>query len=98
VQPLSGIATLVITGEVDMATSSQFHEDAIACLTANCTTLRLDLRGVTFMDARGIGGLVEIRNAAIKSGHKLIVASPPQAVRRVLDITAMTQVFTVEEC
>lgn len=73
--------TLVVEGELDVATSRELVR---AALEAPAAELRLDLSGVTFIDVSGVRCLLTIRQG-LGTGE-LILLSPHPRVRRVLDL------------
>jgi len=75
--------TVVVTGEVDMATADAMVRAATGAGTALVT---LDLRGVTFFDSAAIHAL--IRLAERYPGSLEVV--PSDQVRRVLDISGLS--------
>jgi anti-sigma B factor antagonist len=75
-EPVSGIVTAA--GEVDIDTAPRF-EDHLLALTG---PIRLDLQGVTFMDASGIRALVRTRDHCERDGRSFSVhACSPQVAR-----------------
>jgi anti-sigma B factor antagonist len=90
-----GVAYLVVTGEVDLANADELREAGEAALTPLAGTLRIDLSGVTFMDSTGLAALIAVRNKA-EPGHVFILEQPTRRVRRILEITGLHEVFTIE--
>jgi anti-sigma B factor antagonist len=90
-----GVAYLVVTGEVDLVWADELRETGEAALTPLAGTLRVDLSGVTFMDSTGLGALIAIQKKAEPS-HVLILEKPTRSVRRVLEVTGLHEVFTIE--
>jgi anti-sigma B factor antagonist len=90
-----GVSYLVVTGEVDLLYADELREAGEAALTPLAGTLRIDLSGVTFMDSTGLAALIAIRNKAEPS-HVFILEKPTRNVRRVLEVTGMHKVFTIE--
>ena len=56
----------------------------------------LDLSGVSFLDSSGIGTLVELRNVATDTGGGLTLRHPSERTARLLQITALDTVFTID--
>jgi anti-anti-sigma factor len=74
--------TVVVSGEVDMATADAMYQ---AVTRAPARRVTLDLRRVTFFDSAAIHALVKITQ---KYASGLAVVPSPQ-VRRVLDISGL---------
>ena len=88
---------IAVTGDLDIATADQLFREANEALRAGApTTLVLDLAGVSFLDSSGIGTLVELRNVAGDTGGALLLRNPSDRTRRLLQITALDTVFSVE--
>ncbi len=84
---------VTVRGEVDMDTAGQLV-DAIGDVAGNAV---VDLSGVTFMDSTGIHSLVRAHEALRERGDDLILRNPSPSVRRVLELTSVIDLFTVEE-
>jgi anti-anti-sigma factor len=95
IQSNEGAATLAVSGELDVATCAELREAGEKAAQEN-TSLRLDLRDVTFIDSSGIGALIAIRNAADAAGVPVVFANPSPKVLSVLEITRLIDVFTIE--
>jgi anti-anti-sigma factor len=54
------------------------------------------MSAVTFIDATTIGALIAIRNDANRGNNTVIIGGPSRCVRRILELTALTQAFTTE--
>jgi anti-anti-sigma factor len=85
---------LVVRGELDIATVDQLLAEARTALdTTTSPALQVDLSGVTFVDSTGLGALVRIRNEAEQHGHEVELVGVRPEVRRVLDLTGLTEIF-----
>lgn len=88
---------LLVSGEVDVATCSELREiGEKSILVEGCSGIRIDLGQVTFIDSSGIGALIAIRNAADSAGVPVVFANPSSKVLSVLNITRLSDVFTIE--
>jgi anti-anti-sigma factor len=93
--PSSATVRVTVVGEIDLATASELHAGLRCALSRQAPDLLdVDLGGVTFMDCTGLGVLVAVRNAAIRSGCQLRVTNPQPIVRRILELTGLLGVFT----
>jgi anti-sigma B factor antagonist len=89
-----GVTFLAISGDIDLATSDEVREAGEKALSELCSTLRIDLSEVGFLDSTGLGALVSIRNAA--GSRPVVLDNATRPVLRVLEISGLDQVFTVE--
>lgn len=79
--------SLRLTGELDVAEADGLIEHAAGMLPAD-GDLVLELDELTFMDSSGVRALVTIAGM-LPSGHRLVLADPTPAVRRVLDLVGV---------
>jgi anti-anti-sigma factor len=92
-------ALLELFGELDIATVSQVA-DAFDRILVDPDGLRhvvVDLRGLTFMDARGISELVRRANDAHQNQHNLAVVRGCAAISRLMEITAVDKLLVLVE-
>jgi len=82
------VASVVVRGEIDMATAPQLREMLQELLQAGATRIVIDCRGLEFLDSSGIGVLVAVRNRLGDDGA-LVLDSPPPHVRKVLQLTGV---------
>jgi anti-anti-sigma factor len=75
-------ATVVLDGEIDIATSPAIWESLMAAINAGNLHLAVDMSGVAFIDAAGIGVLVAAANRAREAGGGLSLLAPSWQVRR----------------
>jgi anti-anti-sigma factor len=81
--------TLVITGELDMASAPDLRQRISELLQPGLERVVLDLSGVEFIDAGGLSVLVEMSKLLAVSGSSLLIRKPSRAVRRLLDLLQM---------
>ncbi len=86
---------LRVTGDIDLYVASAFQERGTAHVRTSPAP-RVDMMGVPFLDSAGLAALVSLAREAQSSGKtlRLRVAGSP---RRVLRITGIDQMITVEE-
>ena len=83
VQRDEAVATIVVSGELDLATVPQLSAIVGVC---DARLLVLDLNAVTFIDSTGVRLLIEADRACAGSGSRLVVLAGDGPVRRVLDL------------
>ncbi|MFC4584860.1 STAS domain-containing protein [Sphaerisporangium corydalis] len=85
-----------VTGDVDISCSPMLRERLLAALGPQRTRLVLDLSGVTFMDASGLGALMAARRRSLLLGGGMRIVAPSSPVRRVLEASGLRSRFPVE--
>jgi anti-sigma B factor antagonist len=91
-----GHVVLEVDGEVDGATAAEL-QSKLAEAIAVSPQLVLDLSKTTFMDSAGLTTLVQARRACVDSGGSVTIRSPQQNVRRVLQITQLDSIISIED-
>jgi anti-sigma B factor antagonist len=87
-------ATVVVRGEVDMATAPQLRDELVALVDGGATRIALDCRGLDFLDSSGIGVLIAVRKRLGDDGS-LTLEAPPAHVRKVLELTGVSEHLTI---
>jgi anti-sigma B factor antagonist len=87
-----------VTGDLDIQTAPEVESLALQHLgDPTIGAVALNLSEVSFVDSTAIGTLVQLRLAAREQGKQLVLAQLSQRVRDVLEITALTTTFDIEE-
>jgi anti-sigma B factor antagonist len=90
---------LAVTGDLDLVTARGLAQAGREVLIGHSQSmLSIDMSEVTFIDAAGVGALVSIRNNARLNDNVVAVTEPSRCVLRILDLTALTAVFTTTSC
>jgi anti-sigma B factor antagonist len=90
-------ATLLrLTGELDIASAPRLVETMRSLSVADMRHVRLDLTELTFIDASGIGVLVQVRMLVHGHGGRLTLHGIRPLLRRLLVITGLTSAFELE--
>jgi anti-sigma B factor antagonist len=84
------VATVLIRGEIDVATAPQLRELLHELVQDGAKQIVLDCHALGFLDSSGIGLLVATRKRLGDDGQ-LVIESPPSHVRKVLELTGVTQ-------
>ena len=87
-------ASVVVRGEVDMATAPQLRETLLGLVDDGASKIALDCRGLEFLDSSGIGVLIAVRNRLGEQGS-LTLEAPPAHVRKVLELTGVSEHVTI---
>ena len=88
--------TVVLTGEIDLTTSQRVREALLSIANSGEHRVVVDLGNVTFMDSTGLSALVAARKRFGTIDGEIILRSPSPNVLRVLEISGLTRVFTIE--
>ncbi len=83
-----GIATVVISGELDLITRSQLSEALSLILRRKPRRLILDMARTSFMDC-GSARLIAEAGQHVPGLGRPVIRHPSRAVRRVLELTAL---------
>lgn len=59
----------------------------------DATRVVLDLHGVSFMDAQGLGSMVDTHRRALAAGGSVRLVAPSSSVRRLLALTGCDRMF-----
>jgi anti-anti-sigma factor len=84
-ESVAGVDVLRVGGEIDIATGHEFAERLDQALRSG-RALVLDLRGVSYIDLRGIKAIETAAASASRAGQRLVVASSSSLFRRLLTI------------
>jgi len=91
----NGAAVVVaVTGEVDITTSPRLS----ACLDTAARSghdLVIDLDGVSFIDASGLGALVRAANVSARWGATVVLRRPSALVQKMLAVAGLDDVLPV---
>jgi anti-sigma B factor antagonist len=79
-------ATVVLDGDIDISTCPAIRRFLSAAISDGHAHLAVDMSGVAFIDAAGIGVLVAAANRAREAGGGLSLLAPSWQVRRLLDV------------
>jgi anti-sigma B factor antagonist len=88
-----GSQVISVTGELDIATAEQAYayiSDVIDCWPA---PVGVDLAGLTFCDASGLGALARVARHARQAGRQLKLISAPPSLVKIMRITGLDRTF-----
>jgi anti-sigma B factor antagonist len=90
-------ALIELRGELDIATAPQVAKvlDGVAPDADGVRHVIVDLRKLTFMDARGIHELTRQNDYARQNRHNLAVVRGPKAVQRLFALTAVEETLVL---
>ncbi|MGO9191046.1 MAG: STAS domain-containing protein [Streptosporangiaceae bacterium] len=85
----AGTEILSMPAELDLVTSEGVVEQGYAAIARSARLLLLDLTGLSFCDARGLGAFVRIANHADAAGCRFGLIAPRPRVEKVLRISGL---------
>ena len=84
---------VVATGELDLAATPELSTILLMAAEAPGTTVVLDLAGVEFIDSTALGTILKAGSEIESAGKTLRVVCPGGPVRRLLEMTNLTNRF-----
>jgi anti-sigma B factor antagonist len=85
----TGQATVTFAGELDTASADQACEYVRDAVDAHGGQVLLDMAGLSFCDARGLGALVRMSRHAGQAGSSLHLVAPPPRLVKIIRITGL---------
>jgi anti-sigma B factor antagonist len=83
-----GTHTLVLSGELDMATTPGVEAVIVGC-AASARRLTVDLSKLTFMDSTGLGLMLSAQQLCQASGAEFALVPGPRNVQSVFEVTGL---------
>jgi anti-sigma B factor antagonist len=90
---LDGSQVVSVTGELDIATADQAYAYLSDVIDHGYAPLSVDLGGLTFCDASGLGVLARTANHAREAGRQLKLTSARPSLVKIMRITGMDSAF-----
>lgn len=93
---VDGAWTLVrVTGQLDIATAPMLDQRLVEAQVDDAQRILIDLDGIEFVDALGLGVLLAAyRRAQLTGGEVAVVCGTPR-IRTVLDQAGLTRILTI---
>lgn len=86
-------ALIAVTGELDAIASLQLRWRTNDALAAGCHHISVDLTGLTFIDAAGLGALVRLRRTVQHYGGSLTLVGFGATFRRACKLAGLPESF-----
>lgn len=87
---------VTVSGELDVATSPRLRRQLDDAVDAGARDVRVDLSLVGFMDSSGLGALMAVQHRLQACDGRITIVGAAPPVRRILEITALDEVFVLE--
>lgn len=94
VETLPDAVVLAVSGDLDPHTAPELERRLADCLADPATEVVVDLSEVPFVDSSGLRVLLTALQA-LGDARRLVLRDPQPAVRRVVDLAGLGEVFDV---
>ncbi|MGH3277556.1 MAG: STAS domain-containing protein [Trebonia sp.] len=88
-----GRATVRVRGELDIATADQAYAYLRDVVESQDGPVTMNMSGLSFCDAAGLGALARVAGYARRSGRSLKLTAARPALLRIMAITGMDEAF-----
>jgi anti-sigma B factor antagonist len=89
----NGYQIVSVTGELDIATADQAYSFISEVIDGRLAPVTVDLSGLTFCDASGLGVLARAARYARQKGRQLGLASARPSLLKIMRITGLDRAF-----
>lgn len=93
----SSVKIIHPSGILDSQNANNLLEEIKQSLSSNYRNILIDLKDVSFMDSSGLGALVMSLKSTREVGINLVLCSPNEQIKMLLELTNMNQVFEIVE-
>jgi anti-sigma B factor antagonist len=87
-----GAPIVVVSGELDISNAATLEATVAVLAAQRPQRLSFDLSGLRYMDSAGVAVLL----GAVSKFKEVRLLEPSQAVRRIVEITGLTEVLSVD--
>jgi len=91
-----GLAVVTLAGEIDLYSEPSLHAVLQEAIAVQAPAVVIDMALVPFCDARGLGQLAATANSLRQAGGLLSIRAAPDTLRRLFQITGLTDALHVE--
>ena len=93
-----GQAIINVPQELDVIASRDVYDDVTATINDNTVErLVFDLSRTDFMDATGLGTMLDLHNQSQEADKPFRLINPRPAITKILEMTGLTSVFIIEK-
>jgi len=89
----NGYQIVSVTGELDIATAEQAYSYLSEVIDGRQAPVTVDLSGLTFCDASGLGVLARAARYAQQKGRQLMLTSARPSLVKIMRITGLDRAF-----
>jgi anti-sigma B factor antagonist len=84
---------IIVSGELDIATAEQAYTYISEVIDSRTAPVSVDVAGLTFCDAAGLGALARLARHAREAGRQLSLTSPRPSLLKIIRITGLDRAF-----
>jgi anti-anti-sigma factor len=88
-----GYQVIWVNGELDIATAEKAYSYISGVIDGRPAPVTVDLSGLTFCDASGLGVLARIARHARQAGRQLRLTSPRPSLLKLMRLTGLDRAF-----
>ena len=89
---------VALAGEIDLYTAPRLQTELMSVLSVNKPAqIVVDMSAVEFCDSTGMNVLLAAHRVATEHGGELTLAAPRPSVRKILEVTGLQSVFTIDD-
>ena len=89
----NGYQIVSVTGELDIATAEKAYSYISEVIDGRPAPVTVDLSGLTFCDASGLGALARVARHAREAGRQLMLTSVRPSLLKIMRITGLDRLF-----
>lgn len=90
------LVEIVVAEDLDVASVPRVRERLEDALRLRPARLVVDLGRCPFMDGSGLAALLTVHRQALRQGAEFVLRNPDARVRRLIALTGLAKVFSVE--
>lgn len=87
---------LFITGEIDIYTAQEFKERLYRAVDSNRKDLKIDCRGLNYIDSTGLGIFVGALKKTRQNGNDIYVENLKDNIKKLFLITGLDKLFIIQ--
>ena len=96
VDATDGDARIKVRGDLEFGTAATLRIAFVDAARQGYDRLVVDVAELDFIDSTGLSLLVQAKQRIESEGHTFVLRGPSERVRRVLEISGLTPLFTIE--
>jgi len=89
----NGCQVISVSGELDIATAEQAYSYISEVIDSRAAPVSVDVAGLTFCDAAGLGALARLAMHARQAGRQLRLISPRPSLLKIMRITGLDRAY-----
>jgi anti-sigma B factor antagonist len=89
--------TVEVLGELDLVTAPDFESRLAGLCEQGARQLTINLGSLSFIDSSGLSALVSTLRRYRSEGGDVVLRSPNRATAKVLEISGLNQVFSIQD-